>query len=211
MKNIQAIKYSPLAIFIFVGLIFFYYFFFAPPKDFPINSTISIKSGSALTGISRDLKIGHVVRSEPALQFFAILFGGDKHIVAGDYFFDRPIAVWNVAYRISLGKYHQKALKVTILEGSNVEDMAAMLSGLLSNFNKEDFLVKASLKEGYLFPDTYFFYPTMTAEEIIKILSDNFWSQIAPFQSDIKKSGKTLEEIIIMASLIEKESGGPDD
>src|SRR3972149_7847077 len=211
MKNVQVIKYLYFAIFVFICLLLVYRFFITAPINFPVNTTFYAQSGSTLTEISRDLKAESIVRSELALQFFAILFGGDKHIVAGDYFFDRPIAVWNVAYRISLGKYHQKALKVTILEGSNVEDMAALPSGVLSNFNKEDFLVKASLKEGYLFPDTYFFYPTMTAEEIIKILSDNFWSQIAPFQSDIKKSGKTLEEIIIMASLIEKESGGPDD
>src|SRR3972149_15954 len=211
MKNVQVIKYLYFAIFVFICLLLVYRFFITAPINFPVNTTFYAQSGSTLKKISRDLKAESILRSELALQFFAILFGGDKHIVAGDYYFDRPVDVWNVAFRIVLGRLHQKALKITVPEGFSAGDIAKLLSGSLLNFKSEDFLAGAREKEGYLFPDTYFFYPTTTAEEAVKLLSDNFKSQIAPLRGEIKKSGKTEDEIIIMASLIEKESGGPDD
>jgi UPF0755 protein len=211
MRNIQLIKYLSFFVSIAAFFILSYHFLISPPKNFPINSTVPIEGGSFLSNISKNLKDDGIIRSELALQFFAVLFGGDRHIVAGDYFFDSPISVWNVAYRIALGRHHRQALKVTIPEGTGVKRMADLLSETLINFDQDDFILKAKPQEGYLFPDTYFFYTTTTSDEVLKVLRDNFDAQIKTLKPDIEKSGHTLNEIIIMASLIEEESGGPDD
>ena len=211
MRNDLVIKYSSFIILAFTGLILIYYFLFAPPKNFPVQTIFSIENGSSLAETSQDLKAQELIQSELALQFFAVLFGDDRHIVAGDYVFDQPIAVWEVAYRISLGKLYQKAIKVTIPEGFKVEEIAELLSESLLNFNREDFLAQARSLEGYLFPDTYFLYPTMDPKEVLELMQDNFKSQITPLEREIKKSGHTLSEIVIMASLIEKESGSLED
>lgn len=72
--------------------------------------------------------------------------------------------------------------------------------------------------EGYLFPDTYRVFATSTPGEVIVKMLDNFDRKItAEMRSDIAAQDKTLEEIIVMASLIEKEapitnaSGGDRD
>src|SRR5262245_18799624 len=60
--------------------------------------------------------------------------------------------------------------------------------------------------EGYLFPDTYRFFPDATAEEVVKKMLENFGNKFTPeIQADVQKSGHSLFEIITMASLIEKE------
>ena len=64
-------------------------------------------------------------------------------------------------------------------------------------------------KQGYLFPDTYFFFPGDTALEIIEILSNNFNNKIKDLP--IKNSGKNLSEIITMASILEGEAKGKED
>jgi UPF0755 protein len=59
--------------------------------------------------------------------------------------------------------------------------------------------------EGYLFPDTYYFPLDVSGEEVVRIMHENFEKKIAPYLKEIEKSGKSLKDIIIMASLIEKE------
>ena len=60
--------------------------------------------------------------------------------------------------------------------------------------------------EGYLFPDTYEFRQNTTPEIVIQTMRDNFDVQIAKITEELKESKYSLEEIIIMASIIEKEA-----
>ena len=61
--------------------------------------------------------------------------------------------------------------------------------------------------EGYLFPDTYRIYSSSTPEEIIFKMLNNFDKKLTPkMREDIKESGKTIHEILTMASIIEKEA-----
>ena len=62
--------------------------------------------------------------------------------------------------------------------------------------------------EGYLFPDTYFLSPNIKAGDLILMMRENFARQIQPFEGDILKSKRTLNDIVIMASIIEKEANG---
>jgi UPF0755 protein len=61
--------------------------------------------------------------------------------------------------------------------------------------------------EGYLFPDTYRIYASSTAEEVIYRLLSNFDRKLsAEMRAEISRQGKTVYEIVTMASLIEKEA-----
>jgi UPF0755 protein len=60
---------------------------------------------------------------------------------------------------------------------------------------------------GYMFPDTYRVYASSTAEEVTYRLLDNFGKKLTlEMRQDIAKQGKTIYEIVTMASLIEKEA-----
>lgn len=61
--------------------------------------------------------------------------------------------------------------------------------------------------EGYLYPDTYRVYASSTAEEVIVRMLENFDKKLdAQMRADIVAQGKTIHEILTMASLIEKEA-----
>ncbi len=61
--------------------------------------------------------------------------------------------------------------------------------------------------EGYLFPDTYRIYASSTVKEIVSKMLNNFNEKLTPkMRADIKSQGKTIYEIITMASLVEKEA-----
>lgn len=70
--------------------------------------------------------------------------------------------------------------------------------------------------EGYLFPDTYRIYASSTADEVVYKLLSNFDKKLTPqMRADIAKQGKTIYDILTMASLVEKEAavnqGGKND
>ena len=64
--------------------------------------------------------------------------------------------------------------------------------------------------EGYLFPDTYQIYASDPPEAIIRRMLSNMESKIGPLRQAIEESGYTVDEILTLASIIEKEAFGPE-
>ncbi len=192
-------------------MVFFLFFIFVleAPSDFPAGQIVSIKDGANLRSVSKELKSENIIRSRVAFETLSIIFGGEKHIVSGDYLFERKVSVWEVSKRLTRGERRLIPVKVTIPEGFSLEEMAKIFSLRLSKFNESNFLARA--KEGYLFPDTYFFLTTDTEREVIKSMTDNFNKKIAGVIPDIERSSKREGDIIIMASIIEEESKGEED
>jgi UPF0755 protein len=96
------------------------------------------------------------------------------------------------SYFDKINNYQLVPLKITIPEGFTCKDIAEKFK-VFKNFNQEAFLKTA--QEGYLFPDTYFFTGRETEKEVIETMKDNFE----------KKAGQVKPEILIMASILEKE------
>ena len=121
-----------------------------------------------------------------------------------------------------------KTVTVTIPEGFEQREIALLLesNGLLTadEFNQAakidnfDYWFLKDIKkrdmelEGYLFPDTYEFSFEESAESIIKKMLDNFDSK---FTADMKKRAKELgfsvDELITMASVVEREAASKDE
>lgn len=180
----------------------------------PINSkdvTIHISSGQSINFVSSELKDKGVIRSEFTLKVFIELLKSGNGIVAGDYLITKNSPVFIVAWQVARGHHKVTQIKVTIIEGSTNEEIANLLADKLTGFRKDLFLSEANDKQGYLFPDTYFFFPQDTREEIIEKLSNNFKNKIKSISSSIDSSGKSLSDIITMASILEGEASGKDD
>ncbi len=195
----------------FAILIIFYVFFVSAPSNFVPGTTVEIEKGVGLHSVSLKLKNANVIRSRVVFEAFAVLYGAESRIVAGNYTFEKELKVWHVASRISGGGRFAAPVIVTIPEGFDINQIADAVSLKLKNFNKALFLTTAKSKEGYLFPDTYYFFSADTEQQVIKSMSDNFNKKIEPLRDEIIASGHTEEEIIIMASIIERESKGDQD
>ena len=112
---------------------------------------------------------------------------------------------------MSGGKFRLAPVVVTIPEGFDSHQIADAFAEKLPNFNKEEFLTLVADKEGYLFPDTYYFLPSVTADDVIGMMNKNFNTKITPLEEDIYKSKWSLHEIITLASLIEEEASRGKD
>jgi len=214
MEDVPPLKKKKVVFRIASIVVFFllvHLLFLAAPKTFPLNKIISIDQGAGLRSVSLKLKSERVIRSRIAFETFVMFYGGEGHIIATDYLFENREPVYIVARRIARGESNLAPMKITIPEGFNTEDIANIFASRLMNFNKEEFLFEARSKEGYLFPDTYFFLTTATEGDVIKALGENFEKKFAPLRPKIASLKKTEKDIIIMASLLEREAEGDTD
>jgi len=184
----------------------FYFFFMSPPANFPVGTVFKVEQGDNLRMVSSKLKNAHMIRSRIVFETLVITFGGEKKLLSFDYYFKNKLSVFEIARRISKGEHHMAPVVVTIPEGFNNTEIADAFVSKLVNFNKTEFLLEAEGLEGHLFPDTYFFLTTDTEKNVIKSMNANFEKKMLVLSPEITLSGKSEQEIITMASIVEKEA-----
>ena len=198
-------KFGAGILFLIFLLTIFYHFFLRAPSDFPQKGIVSIENGESLQAITNTLHDEKIVRSPLIFRTLVIFLGGEKKIIAGDYYLEKKTGPLNLAYRFIKGDFQLEVRKVTIPEGWNIFQIADYFENSLISFNKSYFLLLAKGKEGYLFPDTYFVSPVSTSEILIKKMEDNFKDKISNIP-EISTSTKSLKDIIIIASILEAEA-----
>ncbi len=199
-------KIFVFALIVLAGAFLFSFFAISPPAGFPSGDIVVIERGANLKQISNHLKEKNIVRFPRILDAFVVVFDGDKSIVAGDYSFEKPITVFEVARRLINGVHGIDSIRIKITEGATLEEMAGIYEEKLVNFDRNEFFVLTEDLEGFLFPDTYIFFATTKTSDVVNRMLDNFDNRINPLMEDIAKSGKTLHEIVTMASIIQKEA-----
>ncbi len=81
-----------------------------------------------------------------------------------------------------------------------------------SKLNQTDYAARIYKLEGYLFPDTYEFYVGCSGETVVRKMLDNFNKRLdTTIRASMKSKGYTLDELIILASIIQGEAGSTDD
>ena len=177
------------------------------PADFPKRQfDLNISPNSSLSAISEKLVKNHIISSTFLFKIVVTLLDGRNNLLAGDYRFTESENIFTVANRIAKGIQGLPKITIMIPEGTNVYDMAYIYLMKLPDFNAPKFVGLALKDEGYLFPDTYCFFSNVSPEQIIKEMKANFDKKIASLQTQINTSGRSLNDIVIMASIVEKET-----
>lgn len=189
-----------------------------PPDTFPIEKLVNIPTGASLTEIAQSLYNDGVIRSPFAFRVFVTLLGSQYDLRAGDYIFKEPRDIFSVARAIAIGAYGLEPIEIRVHEGATTRQMATIFGSRLQRFDQANFLSQAQPMEGYLFPDTYFFLPNAREDIVIQTLRQNFEARLnatstngTTLASQIEKSGHSLDEIVIMASILEREANGLGD
>lgn len=181
-------------------------FMWRAPYSFPVGTIVRVDEGESLIDVANALEKQGVIQSK--LVFMSLVrwgHGGDSSLIAGDYFFSERQTVNGVAKKLTRGEYGLDPFTITIPEGATVAEMAIIFERRLSSFDAKEFVRKATPLEGYLFPDTYRFLPNARAKDVISLLNATFLEKIAEYEEEIEASGRSLEDVVIMASIVEKE------
>ena len=196
--------------------------FYIPHQTFLGSKAIEIPSGFGSRMIADKLKQEGFIRSKWIFELYVTLRGEASSLKPGEYKFDRA-SVKTIAAALVKGAHQE--LVITLPEGSNIEDLGQILRTqgakanafeifaamhtfpeLESTFPFLKDTTRISGLEGYLFPDTYHIFANATNEQIATDFLHNFDAKLSPeLRQDIRNQNKTIRDIIIMASLIERE------
>ncbi len=178
-----------------VGALALPYALLLAPPPHTTSGVVQIMSGASIGETAAALHERGAILSPFAFKVLASLFGG---VQAGAYALEGEGALV-LAYRMTHGITGLSSERVTIPEGTTIVEMEQLFGVDLPND-----------KEGYLFPDTYDFLPGTSAEQIVARMHARYEEKIAPLRALIETSGHTEAEIIIMASILEKEARQPE-
>lgn len=165
------------------------------------TSTIFVvNKGDGVREIANNLKEKGLIKSR--IVFFLIVkqLGLDKEIQAGDFRLSPKMAATEIAQSLTHGTLD---IWITIPEGKRTEEIAEILKKAIKTYDPswQNMLIA---NEGYLFPDTYLIPKDANINTIISIMKNNFNSKIKSIS--LSQNDTRLREIIIIASLIEREA-----
>ncbi|KKP71139.1 MAG: Aminodeoxychorismate lyase [Candidatus Moranbacteria bacterium GW2011_GWE2_35_2-] len=224
------------AVFIFIFILIVGGFFYLQNQmnfshgDFSGEKDFTIEKGADAMEIGENLESEGLISNSKLFVFYLWKHNLRGKIIAGDYVISSNLTIADIAVLITTKK-EDNQIKITIPEGwRNLKIAERLKSNKLpvdefETLSKDpkyfqgkygyDFLndiPNGYDLEGYLFPDTYFFTKDASAEMIIKKMLDNFERKVlADMILEIKSQGKSLYEIISMASVIEGEVRSQDD
>ncbi len=172
------------------------------------NRTVEllIPKGASPHKIAKILKDSDVITSQKIFLLLIKYYGYSTKLQAGLYDFNTKDSLNTIINKIKNGE--SKNIKVTIPEGFNIKQIARVLSE--HNICDEQKFISFAAEqnmEGYLFPNTYFLLPQMSEQEVINVMNDEFnrfWTKEK--EERLKQINKSKRDIIILASIVEKEA-----
>lgn len=233
-----------LIMIVFVGGLFAGGMIYLTQATKPVNAKdvktieVEIPMGSSVSDIANELKKQGAIKSALIFRYY-VKYKNETGFQAGNYELTTAMDVEEIISQLKEGKVEKEAeLKLTILEGLRLTDIAAIISkntshsveDILTKLEDEEFIesllstypmldekaikqdgIKYAL-EGYLFPATYEYAEQEPAIEVILIsMIEQMQKIINKYADEISESGYSVHEILTLASLIETESQKSED
>ena len=173
-----------------------------PPTSFSKDALFSIPEGSSIGTIGSILHESGFIRSTILYKFFVRTRFDSPRIQAGSYYFDKPLTTYKLIRSLITGDSQSPFKKITFPEGFSVYDMRSIVGSTFADIDTES-LVES---EGYLFPETYFVSLNETLPDLTLRMQDEYTRAVDPLRPRIASSGLTEKEVIILASILEREA-----
>lgn len=211
---------------------------FLSPVD-PDDQTeiaFSVQSGNSLTRVAKNLESQNLIKSSTFFKYYCDFAGMGQKIQAGDYLIRRSMDLFEIADLLTTGDGQPLTTDITVIPGTTIEEIAASLKAKGIFTDESEFLSicrtgegvtdyyfidtvlqtgsasqRKYLLEGYLAPNTYEIYTDATPLSIIKkLLSQTDKVFTSEWQTRADELGMSMDEIITLASMIEKEAKKAD-
>ncbi len=194
-----------------------------------------IEKGQGSSEISSNLAEAGLIKSKFLFDSLAVVKGEHNTLLAGTYDLSRGMNASEILDKLSSGDVAKEVLTIIegwdlrdiawwfenkgMFQAEEIfevvglpavngleKEALAMVAKLVNDFEFLGEKPAAVSLEGYLFPDTYHIIKGATVEQNIRKMLSNFDKKIgADLRAEIVKQDKSLFEILIMASLLEKE------
>ncbi|HQG13122.1 MAG: putative aminodeoxychorismate lyase [bacterium ADurb.Bin270] len=217
-------KFILLLTFITVAVAALSFYVAATKWRSPSDAELDVRPGSSLRSIAAQMHDVGIIRVPKLFELYVRSKGAGGKMKAGMYDFPAGMNMIEAAGKLISGDV--RAYDFTIIEGWNIEDIAKALVGkpfIVNDDMPAEFrrlardeslmdelgVFEVPSFEGFLFPDTYRFDYPLSAKDFIRRLVSRFdevWRSV-PSGGD----GRSRNEIITLASIVEKETGIPSE
>ena len=198
--------------------------------------SFSVKSGSSLSAVSKNLEAAGLIHNHTVFKYMADFMGMGQKIQSGDYELTRAMSATEILDQLISGDGKPLTMKITIIPGWTVEDVANYLVEIKVLSSADEFLslcksgeayngyyfIEEVMKtgtvsqrkyalEGYLSPNTYEVYTSSSADTLIKrLLTQTEAAYLSGYDERAQELGLTMDEVFTLASMIEKEAKTSD-
>lgn len=215
----------------FLGVFLCYAVGLKPVSKSSDSVLFSVSSGDTLYSISSKLEEAGLIKSKFSYKVY-LKIHGVNNLKSGKFMLDKNMGIKKIVSMLSSDDYSTDTISITFKEGINIDSIASIISEKTSNsiddvynlLKDENYLnsvindywfIDDSIKnsniyyalEGYLFPDTYEFYPGAGVTDIFKAMLDEMGKKLEPYRDYINNSSLSVHELLTLASIVELESG----
>ena len=167
-----------------------------------------------------------LVRYPRVLSYYLRFSGRATRLQAGRYLVPKTLSPVEIIEKIVAGDAVFDEVTVTIPEGWSLDDIEGWFEQR-GFFSRDEFdgavvmgdsyreypllfsLADDTILDGYLFPDTYRIFPDSTPRSVVDRMLSNFHRRISSeMMQAIESQGRSLHEVLTLASIVQKESGG---
>jgi len=196
---------------------------FFKANAFGAAGSFTVISGQSTSQIAANLYNQKFIGNAQMYRIFLKLNPSDANIQAGVYQIPAHSSIAQIAEILANSAEIKGSASLRIVEGSSINDIAAAISKttplktsdviaaeqqLAQSYSYFGQNPKPKNLEGYLFPDTYYINSQSTAIDILSKMLANTNQKITPqMQSDAAKENLSIQQVITVASLVEKEVG----
>lgn len=183
---------------------------------------VIVAPGMPFKEISRTLETKGIIKNRFHFRTLATLLRATRRSEAGEYLFPEPLRPLTVLFMLIHGDVIKYS--VTIPEGTTLRGIASTLSAaglvdepvFLARASDPAFINSLGLEgrtlEGYLFPETYKLKKGMAAEEVLSLFVRMYRKYVTPdLEERARQIGMTPYQVLILASIIEKEARQPEE
>ena len=189
-----------------------------------------IENGEGVKQIAANLETEDLILGSDYFEIYIWQENLSSRLQAGKYELSPSMAISQMTDLFIGGKIIDDQVRITIPEGFLVTEIDQRLAendlieeGEFIEFDKvQNFdiskykflndLDEINSLEGFYFPDTYIYYADASVQEIAEKMLDNFDKKLSiDLRLEIEKQNKNIFEIIILASIVEKEAGSTGD
>lgn len=166
------------------------------------SKTFIISRGDGVREIAKKLHDQGLIRDQIAFFILVKKLGIEKQIQAGSFKLSPSMSAGELARKLTVGT---EDVWITIPEGWRSEQILEYLKK--KGFDTTGALAEWKADEGKFFPETYLIPKLWTVEQIKKSLLDTFDKKFdARLRADAKAKNLTLDQVVILASIVEREA-----
>ena len=177
---------------IFSGILIFIYFNWQPYSSSSNSIDFSIQKGESLVSIANNLENQQIIKDKYFFIIYAKLLGLGSKLHAGD-------------FRLSPSMPVNEIVDILLKKGSSDYWLKILGGQKISEIKIKNFAIFPE-KEGYLFPDNYLIPESYTLDQILNIIDENFQKKFKEAKSNGQNINLSDKEVVILASLIEREA-----